>query len=223
MLLSRKIMLKQERLPKETLPFALITCAACAALGFASGCTPKPNAPAPQQTPRPSASAAPTPLPIAATVGGVHATLFNAKGEIVAQVAAQEGAMGSGGANGTIRPEGLGALKKGEATLYQNGKPSAVMNADTMEADRQAKTVVGTGNVRVRSLQKDAQNHAPAIRADTMTWQHDTNIIRGSGHVLLTNGPGVDLPGDGFEADTVLGTYRIWNGAEPKRSATGTF
>ena len=140
----------------------------------------------------------------------------------MAKIKAQAGAAGTHNENGAVRPEGLGVLKTSEAVLYQNGKPAAVMNADTMTADRAAKTVVGVGNVRVRSLQKDAQNNASAIRADTMTWRHDSNKIRGKGKVRVTNGPEVELPGENFEADTFLRTFRLWNGAEPKAEAAGT-
>ena len=199
---------------------ALVALTVCALLG--AGCTKKTND-APKASVSPSAAPSATPLPIAAVVSGMQTTLFNSAGEIVAKISAKEGATATTASDGTLRPEGLGLLKGGEAILYQKNKPTAVMNADTMEADRKTKTVVGTGNVRVRSLQKDAQNNASAIRADTMTWRHDDSIIRGDGHVLLTNGLENSVPGEHFEADTILRSFRIWNGSDPKRVGTGTF
>ena len=199
---------------------ALVALTTCALLG--AGCTKKPND-APKASVSPSAAPSATPLPIAAVVSGMQTTLFNSAGEIVAKISAKEGATATTASDGTLRPEGLGLLKGGEAILYQKNKPTAIMNADTMEADRKTKTVVGTGNVRVRSLQKDAQNNASAIRADTMTWRHDDNTIKGNGHVRITNGPEVEVPGDFFEADTVLRTFRITSGEKPEPAKTGTF
>ncbi len=171
-------------------------------------------------TPKPSATTAP--LPVNVAVEGLQSTLFDKNGQIVAQISAKEAATGTKNKEGAARPEGLGLLKTAHAVLFKNGKPSAQMDADTMEADRQTRIVVGTGNVRLKSLQADAKSNAPALRADTMTWKHDTDEVRGKGNVLITNGPDVSLPGENFEGNTALRTFRVWNGQDPQNGAAKT-
>lgn len=171
------------------------------------GCKPKSggnNTPSPS----PSASASATPFPISIRITGSDSFLFDAKGQRVAEVKADE--MVANPQKGSGPDAADGAIRQGSATLYQNGKPAATFRADVLKADREKRTVVGTGNVIVRALRPDS----PAVRADTMTWFHDENKITGSGHVVVTREPDMRFVGDEFEADTAAQKFRIWSGAK---------
>lgn len=177
-----------------------------------TGCAPKNDAAKPA-TPAAAVSreqkpAKAKPPEISASVQGLDLTLTDAKGNLVARVKAEAGAVGASEAPGGGAPGGgtLGVMSKGVATVYENGKPTATLTADTMTADREKRLVTGTGNVVARSL---ARPDAPMIRADTMTWRHDAGEIRGKGNVLITRKPDWQFPGDSFVADTQIKSFRV--------------
>jgi lipopolysaccharide assembly outer membrane protein LptD (OstA) len=125
----------------------------------------------------------------------------------------------------TVAPEEVaqgqayrGGLRNGTVTLYQQGKPAATLKAKIVRADQATRTVVGEGDVVVRSL---ASPDAPAIRADTMTWRYDADQITGHGNVLVTREPDMRVPGDRFTADTAVRRFRLYNGSGG--SASGSF
>jgi len=163
----------------------------------------------------PSPSATPTPFLVKAQVNHIDATLFDDAGKTMAQVKADATAVGHGeGAAKVSDP--IGIASNATATLYQKGKPVAVLTADKLHADRDERTLIGVGHVKVRSLtQPDAP---PTIQADTMTWGYKENHIEGSGHVLLTRGESMQLPGASFTADTELKSATL-NGDSPTPKA----
>ncbi len=188
------------------------------ALLVAAGGCGKSNTPtqtAVQATPTPTPSASPTPLPLSATVQKLDLTLLDRDGKMVAKLAAKAGRVGSQGGKA---PEGAAQLKEGTATLYQNGKPTATLIADTLTADRKTQVVQGKGNVLVRSL---IHKGAPAIRADVVTWTYGSSKIIGTGNVVATlNSPAWKLPGDRFEADTAIERFCVFTNGKP---VTGSF
>ena len=146
--------------------------------------------------------------PVAGTVRGLDLTLTDARGVIVARVKAQSGAVGRTG----VDTGAAGAVQRAVATLYEQGKASAVITGDQIAADQATRMISGKGNVVARSL---VQPGSPTVRADAMTWRPDQHKIRGQGNVVLTRQPNVRVAGDRFEADTRLRHFRITNDAPP--------
>ena len=180
---------------------------------MAAGCG-RTLAPA-MTAPTPAASAMPlaTPTPgIAAQATGAKAILFGKNGERVAALTAASAGFDPTNASKTL------VVKKGKATLYDREKadaPAAEMTADFLTADREKRLLTATGNARIRSL---TQKEAPTIRADKMIWSFDARTVNGSGNVLLTAEPNLKMPGNSFQADTRLQTFRVESDGQP---ATG--
>ena len=178
------------------------------------GCRPSnPELPAAKTAATPTPDVTATPFPLRVNVSGVNSTLFDTKGQRIADIRAAKIAAGS---NNGQKNDPMGTVTQGTATLYQEGKPAATFSADLLRADRDSRTLTGTGNVRLRSLQADA----PAIRADTMTWQHDKNRVAGTGNVLITRAPDMRLPGKRFTADTQVRKFKLYTGGA---TANGSF
>jgi hypothetical protein len=206
---------------RRTKAAAISAATVTAALVLASGCRPNTSGGSERKdkqsaaSPSPTPSGTPTPFPLKVTASGVDTTLFDEKGRRIAEVRAAKVAAGPG-SPGKSGVDPVGTVLQGTATLYQEGRPAASFAADTLRADRETRTVVGTGNVRLRSLRADV----PAIRADRMTWLHDKNQITGTGNVLITRAPDLKIPGERFEADTEVRRFKVYTGGAP---ATGTF
>ena len=125
--------------------------------------------------------------------------------------------VGSGGPANQTDSTATVELRDGTATLYEKGEPTTILTATRIVADQKTLIVVGTGNVRARSL---VEKGSPAIRADTMTWKHKTGKISGAGNVLITSEPDIQIPGTRFEGDMNLKAATIYNDGSP---ATGSF
>jgi LPS export ABC transporter protein LptC len=156
----------------------------------------------PMSTASPKASPTPKPSPpaITATTSGGNLVLFDAKGDRVATLFA---------ATADFNPrdeENIVTVHGGKATLYDQGQPAATLSADSVTADRKARTITGTGNVVAHSL---TEKGSPTVRADKMVWQHDTRVINGSGNVVITAEPDYRLYGDSFKADTRLRRFSV--------------
>ncbi|MES2463231.1 MAG: LPS export ABC transporter periplasmic protein LptC [Armatimonadota bacterium] len=205
-------------------PLSRIAAAAfgfAALLPFATGCnngggkdqsTKKPS-------PSPSAKASPAGIPLEAQISDIDLTLLDENGRTIVQVTAKAGAVGPGqpGKAGAQPGGVVGSLSGGTAVLYQEGKPTAKLTADSVRAEQESRTVVARGNATVTSL---ADPSSPAIRADTMTWRYDTGTITGVGNVLITRKPDLRVPGKSFSANTRLNSFTLNGGAGP---ATATF
>ena len=153
----------------------------------------------------------PTPTAISAVVSGLQLNLFSDKRQQVLSLKA-EGAVGSpGSGDNTI------VVQTGTATLFEKGKPTATLRADKMVANREARTVVATGNVRAQSLTEEGR---PAIRANTMTWQHDNNLLTGAGNVVITSGTDMTVYAKSFKANTRISTCDM---ELADTAATGTY
>lgn len=188
---------------------------ALASLLAAAGCGPKKSE-GPKPSPSPSVKSSPRAAPLEATVRDLDLLLTDPKGAPVAQIKAEAGSVGPGGAaSGSAGYQG--ALRVGTATLYQEGKAAATLRADELKADQAKRTVTGRGNVVVRSLQSP---ESPAIRADEMTWRYDDDTVTGSGNVLVTRAPDLQVPASRFEADTRVRDFTLYGGGKP---ATGSF
>jgi LPS export ABC transporter protein LptC len=178
------------------------------ALSLVSGCGKKGDqaAPAPKATPSPKSS----PPAVSVTTGGVNLFLFDAKGRRVARLTA---------ATVGYNPrddQNIVTVTGGKATLYEKGQPAATLTADTVTANRTARTITGVGNVVAHSL---TQKGAPTIRSDRMVWQHDARVIMGDGNVTVSADPDYRLYGRSFKADTKLRRVSVKVGETP---ATGS-
>jgi hypothetical protein len=164
--------------------------------------------------PRKAAQTPRTP-PISVSATDLEITIFekDQNSVVAARVKARSGAVSP---NGGGEAGALGTLRDLTATLYQNGKPAATLSADRGTVNQGAGTVVGEGNVRVRSLMHAA---SPAVRADTMTWRQGENKIFGKGNVLVTREPDLRIPGRSFVADTAIRRFTVQGNGSP---ATGT-
>jgi hypothetical protein len=158
-------------------------------------------------------SPSPTPFPVAVQAQGLHTTIFDTRGRIVAKVRASGATIAPDASISRSNP--IGNMQTAFAILYQNNIPTATIHADTMTADRNAETLVGNGNVVLVSL---TQPDSPTIRADTMTYLYKKDKIFGSGNVLITRKPDLQIPEKSFTADTQLRTYTALGGSTP---ATG--
>ena len=200
----------------HTANIVLFTVGAASLLSAASGCQGVKQSSNAKPSQSPYAKPSPSGLSLEAQLGNLDLTLIDEKGRTIAEVTAKAGSVGPGKA-GTPTGAVVGALNKGTAILYQEGKPSAKLTADSLQADKDTRTVVATGNAVVTSL---ADPNTPAIRADTMTWKYDPGTIHGTGNVLVTRKPDLRVPGASFTADTRLRKFTLKGGAG---SATGTF
>ena len=192
-----------------------IVCATTAAI--VAGCQIAPSAsgiPSPTPSAPGVASATPTPTPpaIAGQATGANVTLFGKKGERVATLQAAAAGFDPGNAGKILTVRGA------KAELYDKktpGEPTAEMTADLVTADREKRTLTATGNAKFRSLDDKS---APTVRADKMVWSFDESAVKGSGNVLLTAEPNYQMPGETFQADTRLQTFRVESNGQP---ATG--
>ncbi len=143
----------------------------------------------------------PTPLPISAVSEGVNLTVYDLNGMVVLGLKAD-----AAGANAKGNSTKEVVVQKGNATLYQKGKAVATLTANNLTAHTDTRTIEANGNVITKSL---TQAGSPTIRADKMLWEHDKNLLTGSGHVLVTAEPAYSLPAESFTADTKLSHYRL--------------
>ena len=179
------------------------------ALVIAGGCAPPAKRPV-------AAPASPLPSPVArlgAVADSPELTFTDKNGKRVASIAAQSGAV-----VGSTGMDTLGNLQKARAMLYQNGKPAAILTANTIRADQKTRIITATGNV-VLSTVNPENNSANRARADQMVWNHDRHRVTGTGNVVLSSGDAVRLPGTTLVADTRLQSAEITGGDAP---ITGT-
>lgn len=164
----------------------------------------------------PSPAASTSPLPVSAVASDIQLSLLNAKGQTVARIKAESGALVPASGSGPTKPGDFGTLGAGQATLYKEGKPQAIITADRFRADRNTRIITAQGNAIARSL---SDPRAPVVRADTMTWSANENRITGQGNVLATMKPDWSLPGSAFTADTQL---RKMHMTHDTRAASGS-
>ena len=134
------------------------------ALVIAGGCAPPAKRPV-------AAPASPLPSPVArlgAVADSPELTFTDKNGKRVASIAAQSGAV-----VGSTGMDTLGNLQKARAMLYQNGKPAAILTANTIRADQMVwnhdrHRVTGTGNVVLSS--------GDAVRLPGTTLVADTRL-----------------------------------------------
>ena len=149
--------------------------------------------------------------PLAGEVRDLDLTLTDKNGVVVVRIKAQAGLVGRTGGGGSAVGNVAGATTRTEATLYDKGKPAAILTARRIRADQATRAVTGEGDVIARAL---AQPGSPTVRADRMTWRPGQNAIRGAGNVLLTR-DGFRMPGESFVADTRLRTIEVTGSDAP--------
>lgn len=148
--------------------------------------------------------------PLTVTVIDLNLQVFDEKNQLVLTLKAKaaggnQSSSGSGDSNTVV-------VQNGDATLYQKGVATATMTADTLTANREAGTVVATGHVTTHSL---TEKSSPTVRADRMDWEHDKNLLTGSGNVVMTAEPAYTLYAKSFKADTKLSEYHVTLGDTP--------
>ncbi len=156
------------------------------------------------------ASPPPTPAPrLGAVVRKVGFAWSDKNNRLVADVTGESGAATGGNGLNT-----LGEIRNGKATLYQRGKPSATLTADTLLADSDRQRVTANGNVLVRS-QSDAGGGVGTLQADHVVWEYEQGQIVGTGHVVLTREDSIRVHAVRLVADTALQTVDLIGEEEP--------
>jgi lipopolysaccharide assembly outer membrane protein LptD (OstA) len=113
-------------------------------------------------------------------------------------------------ATGTNPDNIVGEMRNAQATLYQDGKPSATLTADRVLPDTRKRTITARGNARVQSLNA-ADGIPSSLRADSLVWDYDRNNITGRGDVVYTKQDVITIPATYFNGDTSLLKYELQN------------
>jgi len=105
----------------------------------------------------------------------------------------------------------LGQMRNVHARLYQQGRPSATLDAPNATGNSVGKSVVvtGTGRVTVLSLSQPGTK----LLADTVVWYASINKLQATGHVFYRDGKsGATMTGPRLLADTKLKSVQIVSG-----------
>ncbi len=126
-------------------------------------------------------------------------------GKLLCEIHA-DSASGQSAANGF-----LGQMHGVRAKLYQQGRPSATLEAPLAAGSSVGKSVVvtGTGRVTVLSLSQPGTK----LIADTVVWYASINKFVATGHVFYRDGKsGATMTGPRLIADTKLKSVQIVSG-----------
>ncbi len=72
------------------------------------------------------------------------------------------------------------------ARLFQDGRQSAIIYADQMDADQHDKVIIGTGRVKVKSITSPPDT---VVTADKITWDTDSHKIVAEGNARVVRHP----------------------------------
>jgi hypothetical protein len=100
---------------------------------------------------------------------------------------------------------GAGVMHSAIVTLYQHGEAEALVRAPLVSGNTGKKTISASGGVTVHSL---VPSQIADARCDNMVWSADTNVMVGTGHVVIKV-PGTTETGPSFKADTKLESVEI--------------
>ena len=106
-----------------------------------------------------------------------------------------------------------GVLLDFSAELYENGKLTTTMTAPKVVADNAKRTVLATGGVVIKSLDRST-----IVKSGWAKWFSREQKIVGNGGVKVTSTMGTndhyEMQGAAFETDTALKTIKIKNSAK---------
>lgn len=96
-----------------------------------------------------------------------------------------------------------GTLLDFSAKLYENGKLTAAMSAPRATADTAKRTIIASGGVTLKSLERQT-----VVNAAWMKWNAGTHKLVGDGGVRIKSTSGT-VDGAAFVADTTLKTLIV--------------
>lgn len=97
----------------------------------------------------------------------------------------------------------VGSLLDFSAQLYENGKLTAGVSAPKATVDTDKRTVIASGGVTLKSLERST-----VIKAGWIKWDANTRKVMGNGGVKITSDTGV-AEAAAFIADTSLKSYTL--------------
>jgi LPS export ABC transporter protein LptC len=175
--------------------------AVLAMLALLAGCNPKPPGIS-SASPSVSPSATPNLPPLIVTGQGTAAQpirILQSTKENRVQYELLARSLQSSGSPGTER------ITFSTVHVTFHGKDGSQLEADAPKAliDQRANTVTLSGGVRARN------NAGMTLLCDTLTYNRDTEMIGGTGHVAITNKNGLRADGSRFDSDIALTHTRM--------------
>lgn len=169
------------------------------ALGGLAACNPSvqtANAP----SPKPSTSASPLPLKISGQGTSSRPVRFvaQAQGNRV-QYDLLASSFESIGVSGSARV----SFKNAHVTFHAKDGSTLVADAPQAIVDQTANTIDMIGGVKAR------KSDGTTLDCETLQYDHRTEMVYGSGHVVITSPNGFRATGDRFESDVSLTDTRM--------------